>query len=112
MSVDMQKFIQSGYTYHSSDLYVSIEGTRHLYQKCVSDGKGERYYINVWYFEAQSIGNTQIPEGLSPKVQFYGDDDEVMMNVSLFDKNTPEEIEAEFDRIWTDLNLGYYEIHL
>jgi len=100
-----QRLLDSGYNHHECDMYATLHGTRHLYQKRITDDHGIRYFINAWYFHKQSGMPT---DGVQMEVQ-YTDmfDDNINVCPLLGDKI--EQSEKFFEEMWERMDFGYYE---
>jgi len=99
-----QELLDAGYTYHKSDMYKSLYGTEHLYQKRIRSADGHTmYFVNAWAYPDSPIksGNVQF------EVQFSDKECDAKMNVTLFTES-PEEAENTFLDMWDKLSMGYY----
>ena len=105
-----QDLISRGYTQSHEPHWKSTKMTGVLFQKCVKDGKGKKYYIDIWYYAENRYGNTDLPESIQAEVQFQSDGvTHECMNVTLFVKDI-DKIEEVFENMWITLNLGYKEL--
>lgn len=105
-----ETLISKGYKKHVSEHYKTFHATDTLFQKRISDDKGKKYFINIWYYLAGRYGNTDLLESIQAEVQFENDGvTEETMNVQLFTKDV-EKIEQVFENMWKCLALGYYEL--
>jgi hypothetical protein len=105
-----QELTLRGYTKHVADHYRVLNNTDTLYQKRISDSKGKKYFINIWYYPAQRYGHTDLPESIQAEVQFTGDGvTDEHLDVKLFTKDL-DKIEEVFENMWVKLGLGYYEL--
>lgn len=102
--------ISKGYKKHVSEHYKVFHTTDTLFQKRISDDKGKKYFIDVWYYPAGRYGHTDLPESIQAEVQFEKDGiTDENMNVELFTKDI-DKIEEVFENMWKYLALGYYEL--
>lgn len=104
----MKKLIQNGYKKYVSSGYNFLKNTDTLFQKKVVDDTGIRYFIDCWWYPEQKINSHFIEKSWQFEVQFYDNENNVTMNVMLFEKDVAE-AEKQFDNIWKSLKLGYYE---
>lgn len=104
------KLVSRGYKKHVSESYKTFHMTDTLFQKCITDEKGKKYYINLWYYAAGRHGQTALPESIQAEVQFETDGvTHENMNVTLFTKDI-DKIEEVFESMWKNLGLGYNEL--
>jgi hypothetical protein len=104
-----EKLLAAGYKKSVSSHYKTFKSTDTLYQKCIRDELGKRYYINAWYYSYADYPQIPETESVEFEVQFKkkGSDDAIM-DVTLFTKDI-KEAETYFAFMWKQLDLGYYE---
>ena len=109
--IELQRdLISRGYKKHVSESYKTFHMTDTLFQKHISDERGKKYYINLWYYAEGRHGQTSLPESIQAEVQFETDGvTHNIMNVTLFTKDI-DKIEEVFENMWVTLNLGYSEL--
>ena len=116
MSIE-NNLIKAGYKKHVSQVYYVLHMTDTLYQKCVKDDVGKRYFINCFYYPESRISGQSIPEGVMFQVQFWtigkkNDDKEeyerMAVDITLH-TNDIDIVEGEFEEIWKRMGYGYYE---
>ena len=80
------------------------------------DGVGKKYYIDVWTYDNLAYKREgKLPHNspdfsFQPEVQFYGENDEVLFDVTYAgDKDSVKEVEDFFEGMWFYMNCGYYE---
>lgn len=79
-----------------------------VYQKCIKDGTGKRYYLTGYFYEKAYVnGNIALEEGIQWEVQFTknGKTFEV-----IFCSNDIQEVEGFFNGVWVNMNAEYYEL--
>ena len=107
--MDYQSLLQSnGYTKGISKHYTTYKTTDTLYQKCIKDSVGKKYYINIWWYPEKRYGETSLPESIQAEVQFTGHEYDETTDVLLFTKDLVK-IETKFEEIWNLLKFDYYE---
>lgn len=85
-----------------------------LYQKCIKDELGKKYFINVNWFSVD-LGKEKKHEGWEIKVQFQNviiDNIEITKNATYFDLPEGikiEDIETLIEKDWRSLGKPYYE---
>lgn len=105
-----EQLISRGYSKHVAGHYTTFKHTDILYQKRISDSKGKKYFINIWYYPANRYGYTDLPESIQAEVQFNGDGvTDEYVDVTLFTKDI-DKIEEVFENMWVKLGLGYCEL--
>lgn len=105
-----QELTLHSYTKQVAGHYNTFKHTDILYQKRISDSKGKKYFINIWYYPANRYGHTDLPESIQAEVQFTGDGvTDEYVDVTLFTKDL-DKIEEVFENMWVKLGLGYYEL--
>jgi len=106
-----QDLISRGYKKHVSEINKTFKMTDTLFQKRISDERGKKYYIDIWYYAAGRHGQTSLPESIQAECQFHNGDGitDEPMNVQLFIKDV-DKIEEVFENMWVKLGLGYYEL--
>jgi hypothetical protein len=108
-SIDYQSLLHSnGYTKSVCNHYKTYKSTDTLYQKCIKDKVGKKYYINIWWYPVNRYGETLLPESIQAEVQFTGYEGDGTTDVLLFTKDLVK-IEAKFEDIWNLLKFDYYE---
>lgn len=102
--------ILRGYEKYVAESYKTFHMSDTLFQKRITDDKGKKYYINLWYYAEGRYGHTDLPESIQAEVQFETDGvTHENMSVTLFTKDV-DKIEEVFENMWVTLNLGYYEL--
>lgn len=110
MTVLQQDLISRGYKKHVSESYKTFHMTDTLFQKCITDEKGKKYFINLWYYTEGRYGHANLPESIQADVQFETDGvTDENMNVVLFTQDV-DKIEEVFENMWQKLGLNYYEL--
>lgn len=102
-----QQLTIAGYMLHRHDYHKILKGTELLYQKKISDEKGIRYFINCWVYEKDGeLFKEDMPLF---EVQFTMKDGE-KCDVEPFYKDI-QQVEAFFDKLWKNMQFGYYELY-
>lgn len=110
MTILQEDLLSRGYKKHVSESNKIFKMTDTLFQKRISDEKGKKYFINLWYYAEGRHGQTSLPESIQAEVQFETDGvTHENMNVTLFTRDI-DKIEEVFENMWVTLNLGYYEL--
>ena len=112
MTTPLQEdLISRGYKKYISEGNKIFKMTDTLFQKRISDEKGKKYYIDLWYYPAGRHGQISLPESIQAEVQFHDGDGttEENINVQLFIKDI-DKIEEVFENMWQKLGLNYYEL--
>lgn len=110
MTILQEDLLSRGYKKHVSESNKIFKMTDTLFQKRISDEKGKKYFINLWYYAEGRHGQTSLPESIQADVQFETDGvTDENMNVVLFTQDV-DKIEEVFENMWVTLNLGYYEL--
>jgi hypothetical protein len=108
-SIDFQALLlASGYVKSVSKHYTTYKTTDTLYQKCIKDGVGKKYYINIWWYPERQYGEALVTESIQAEVQYTGYEEDGTTDVMLFTKDLVK-IEAKFEEIWNLLKFDYYE---
>lgn len=104
-----EDLISRGYKKHVSEIHKTFKMTDTLFQKRISDDKGKKYFIDIWYYVGSPSHN--FPESIQAEVQFHDGDGitEESMNVQLFIRDITK-IEEVFENMWGKLGLNYYEL--
>lgn len=103
-----QKLIDLGYKKHVSESNRIFKSTDTLFQKKVTDDKGIRYFIDVWYYPPQRIAGRILDEGIEPEAQMSFEDD-TKMNVSFLTYDIGL-FEVRFSDVWELMNCIHYEL--
>lgn len=104
-----EKLIANGYKKYVSHSNQVFKNTDTLYQKCVSDEIGKRYFINIWYYPETTINGHTIKEGVQMEAQFT-DRNDVNVNLEVLTDDI-RYIEDFFEEFWNDNDCGYYEMY-
>ena len=105
-----QDLLNRGYKQSIEPHWKSSKMTDVLFQKRICDGKGTKYFINVWYYPAGRYGYTDLPESIQAECQFHSDGvTEETMDIQLFTKDI-DKIEEVFENIWNKLELGSFRL--
>jgi len=127
MTTLQDQLVSKGYKKWVSEATRKFKMTDTLYQKCITDEKGKKYFIDLYYYpetkhyyynDLNENGTVKtdnfvvLPESIQAEVQFTGDGvTDEHMDVKLFTKDI-DKIEEVFENMWVKLGLGYYELWL
>lgn len=104
-----QYLIDAGYKKHVSDSNKLFNHTDTLFQKCIKDDKGKKYFINMWYYPEHSYGGIDLPEQIQGEVQFTLQDGEHLEVISFY--TDIAKIELQMEELWVKMGFGYYELN-
>jgi hypothetical protein len=86
--------------------------TQHMFQKCIKDDIGKKFYINIWHYDQRTYGETTLPESLCIEVQFQTLEGDILdggvVNVEL-NTNKFEVAEVYLENMWLVLGYDYYD---
>lgn len=103
-----EDLLSRGYKYWKNESNRTFKETDILYQKCIKDDIGKRYYIDIWYYPNKIWPNGQITkESCQIEAHFYD-----VFSESLFSIKTDQSIDAAehlIERLWLSERCGYYE---
>jgi hypothetical protein len=111
---------ENGYRYfdhafkRSPNLSAAQDPYKGLYQKCIRDTKGKKYFINFhcWDFANSFVGyqNVDREMGFEGDIQLtLPNGDSVNIEYLGAGKRTVVEIETWFESVWQSLGAQYYE---
>lgn len=111
---------QNGYRYfdntfkRSSNLSADQDPYKGLYQKCIQDTQGKKYFINFhcWDFANSFAGHQNVDRemGFEGEIQInIPNGDSVNIAYLGAGKRNLNEIEAWFEKVWSSLGAQYYE---
>jgi hypothetical protein len=103
-----KKLIGKGYKKDVSDLNRTMKMTDTMFWKSVSDQNGKKYFIDIYYSPESKCGHTSLPETIQAEAYFgngiYATGEPITVKLSTKDI---DKIEAEFEKIWSALGIGY-----
>ncbi len=108
MTLLQKKLIDNGYKKDVSDLNRTMKMTDTMFWKSVSDQRGKKYHIEIYYYPEGKCGRIPLPETIQAEARFHAGDgitDEPMF-VQLSTKDI-DKIEAVFEKMWSTLGIGY-----
>ena len=99
------------YRKHVAEMYYALKRTNTLYQKRIADSKGTRYFINVWWYPADTINGYSLNEGWQYEIQLHTADDshDKTVDVEWGKDRSLEESELLADELWKFMGGHYYE---
>lgn len=95
--------LENGYIRYNDNLY----NAQALFQKKITDGKGIKYFINIYKYTFKV--KDYVPEY---EIRLVSETDNYAIDILLYatgNKMKIDEIEQEVERIWSALDLNYYE---
>ena len=95
--------LENGYKRFNDNLY----NAQSLFQKKIKDKKGIKYFIDIYKYTFKV--KNYIPEY---EIRLVSETDNYAINILLYatgNKMKIDEIEQEVERIWSALDLNYYE---
>ena len=95
--------LENGYIRYNDNLY----NAQALFQKKITDGKGIKYFINIYKYTFKVKDYV-----LEYEIRLASETDNYAINILLYatgNKMKIDEIEQEVERIWSTLDLNYYE---
>lgn len=99
--MNIDTLLKNGYKIFAE--YTLMDFPRNFYQKKVTDGKGIKYFINV--YEYTETNDFEI------ELQFIVNKFTINITIFNFDKEmTLEDIEKEIEKIWINNGSPYYEV--
>ena len=95
--------LENGYIRYNDNLY----NAQALFQKKITDGKGIKYFIDIYKYTFKV--NDYIPDY---EIRLVSETDNYAIDILIYatgNKMKIDEIEKEVERIWSALDLNYYE---
>ena len=95
--------LENGYRKFNDNLY----NAQALFQKKITDGKGIKYFIDIYKYTFKV--NDYIPDY---EIRLVSETDNYAIDILIYatgNKMKIDEIEKEVERIWSALDLNYYE---
>ena len=103
-----EELINAGYT-RFDPAPISNECVTDLYQKCVKDDIGKRYYINVNRWDFSYHGQTFNPIGFEANVQFRHKDTGEYADIVCLDGWSLADMEKFYENLWYTGMFRYYD---
>lgn len=100
-----QTLLDSGYTKHVSNSYKTFHSTDTLFQKCIRDNNGKKYFINMWWYDFSFMENYPVKESIQTEVQFTLKDGE-RVDITSFYKDI-DKIELQMEEFWVKMGFDY-----
>lgn len=105
----VEDFLKAGYKKFANP---GINSAEYGLQKCISDEKGKKYFIDVWVYDFSMY--KQVPEHqwnrFSSEANFESKDLSFKTTLIQNEKTTVKNIEEFFESIWVKLGCGYYKL--
>ena len=105
----LEDFLNNGYKRFSSS---NINYSEYGLQKCVSDGKGKKYHINVWVYDCSKYPKVDKQHWIrfAPDVQLSNKNFRFDTGLFQNDETTVSSIEQFYEDIWVKMECNYYEL--
>ena len=108
----IESLLAAGYKAYGKSGAARFKNADDLYQKCIRDDKGKKYYITIYMYDWRETVLPYRKINFMPEVQFRDPSDKCpTIDVTYFDdKNTTvESLESFFDSLWVWHGSNYYE---
>ena len=105
-----EELIERGYMEYRKSPF-DHDGVEHVYQKCFSDERGKRYFLNVHKWADMTHPHTKetIPGGYEFETQLYQKGTHEPINLLFLSSWKLEDAEAFVERLFANDMLDYYE---